>query len=69
MKHTCDIRYALNIAHVTYDVNDNWVSAREYMSSKMVNSEGADHPAHPRRLINAIVIRFLELATRENAFF
>ena len=38
------------------------------------NNEGADQPAHPRSLINAFVIRYLqsticELATSEISFF
>ena len=37
-----------------------WASTRENLSSGFANSKGADQPAHPRRLISAFVIRFLE---------
>ena len=33
---------------------------RENLSSEFANNTGADQPAHPRRLISAFVIRFLE---------
>ena len=35
-------------------------SARENLSSGSANIKGADQPAHPRILISAFVIRFLE---------
>ena len=37
-----------------------WASTRENLSSGFTNNTGVDQPAHPRRLINASVIRFLE---------
>ena len=47
---------------------------RENLSSGLTNNTGADQPAHPRRLISAFVIRFLEsiiskLATGEISIF
>ena len=49
----CNLQ-ALKI-HVRY-----WVSTRENLSSGCANNKGAHQPVHPRRLISAIVIRFLE---------
>ena len=37
-----------------------WASSRENLSSGFANNTGADQPAHPRSLISAFVIRFLE---------
>ena len=37
-----------------------WASMQENLSSWFVNDKGADQPAHPRNLISAFVIRFLE---------
>ena len=47
---------------------------RENLSSGLTNITGADQPVHPRRLISAFVIRFLEsivsnLATGEISTF
>ena len=39
---------------------NNWASTRENLSSGLANNKGADQPAHPRSLISAFVIRFLE---------
>ena len=38
----------------------NWALMREYLSSVVSNNKGADQPAHPRSLISAFGIRFLE---------
>ena len=51
-----------------------WATTRENLSSGFANNIGADQPAHPRSLISAFVIRFLEstifnLATREISIF
>ena len=40
--------------------NQKWASTRENLSSGFANNAGADQPAHPRSLISAFVIRFLE---------
>ena len=53
---------------------DIWASTWENLSTGFANKEGADQPAHLRRLINTIVIRFSEsmiskLATQENSVF
>ena len=37
-----------------------WASTRENLSSGFANNTGADQPAHPRRLIRAFLICFLE---------
>ena len=37
-----------------------WASSRENWSSVFANNKGARQPAHPRRLISAFVICFLE---------
>ena len=37
-----------------------WASTRENLSSGFANNTGADQPAHPRSLIRAFVIHFLE---------
>ena len=51
-----------------------WASTRENLSSGCANNTDADQLAHPRRLISAFVIRFLEriiskLATSEISLF
>ena len=38
----------------------NWALTRESLSSGVCDNKGPDQPAHPRRLISAFVIRFLE---------
>ena len=37
-----------------------WASTRENLSSVLASNKDADKPAHPRSLIIAFVIRFLE---------
>ena len=51
-----------------------WASSRENLSSGFANNTGADQPGHPRSLISAFVILFLEsiisgLATNEILIF
>ena len=51
-----------------------WAPTREKLSSGCGNNTGADQPAHPRSLISAFVIHFLEsimynLATDEILIF
>ena len=51
-----------------------WASTRENLLRGVANNTGADQPAHPRSLISAFVIRFLEsiickLATGEIKIF
>ena len=51
-----------------------WAATRENLSWDVANNTGADQPAHPRSLISAYVIRFLEsiiciLSTGEISFF
>ena len=51
-----------------------WASTPENLSSGLANNKGADQPAHPRSLISAFVICFLEsmisnFATREISTF
>ena len=38
----------------------NRASPRENLSLGFANNKGTDQPAHPRRLISAFVIRFLQ---------
>ena len=52
----------------------NLASSRENLSSGFANNTGADQPAHPRSLISAFVVRYLEstickLATGTISFF
>ena len=52
----------------------NWVSTREKSVRVFAKNEGADQPAHLRRLISTFVFRLLEsiisiLATSENSTF
>ena len=42
-------------------------STRENLSSVVCENTGADQPEHPRSLISAFVIRFLERIIRELA--
>ena len=44
-----------------------WASTGENLSSGFVNNKGADQPVHPRRLISAFVIRFLESIISKHA--
>ena len=44
-----------------------WATTRENLLRGVANNEGADQPAHPRRLISAFVIRFLESMTSKLA--
>ena len=51
-----------------------WSSTRENLSSGFANNKGADQPAHPCSLINALVFGILEsiiskLATSEISTF
>ena len=51
-----------------------WASTREILSLGLLTNKGADQPAHPRRLISAFFIRFLEsiiskLASHEISIF
>ena len=50
------------------------LNARENLSLGFANNKGVDQPAHPRRLINAFAIGFLEsiiskLATNDVSIF
>ena len=52
----------------------NLALSRENLSSGFANNTGADQPAHPRSLISAFVVRYLEstickLATGTISFF
>ena len=52
----------------------NWALIQENLFSGFVNNKSTDQPAHPRKLISAFVIRFLEsiiskLATSEISIF
>ena len=40
----------------------NWASTQENLSLGFANNKSADHPAHPRRLIGAFVIRFSKVS-------
>ena len=45
---------------VSFFVGNNWALTREHLSSGFANNTGTDQPAHPRSLISAFVIHYLE---------
>ena len=64
----------VTLPHGATDWSGIWASTLENLSSGLTNSKGTDQPAHPRSLISAFGIRFLEsiiskLATSGIPFF
>ena len=58
----CAVRHIISMIYSTfYNMQVYiWASTQENRATRFANNKGADQPAHPRQLISAFVISFLE---------